>query len=251
MTEGERARLTGRYGLLLLTLIAAYLFSALGHDHHEGPLHIAFAAAIGLLALRNIRTRTGPATLAVGITLVTAIAAGFCVMSTNSDRRGNRQPVERPRAADDRGDHHQARDPAVRGDGAEPLRGVQRLPADRPDVLGLFRLAQLPRIRAVLRPQPAGEPADAAVFQLHHAHHPGLRRLHRRREPGPGGRGARGARRAGVPCDTGGAAGQPVRDGTAPAAAAGVTAGSAGLSGRDAAQEFVDGAVDEAGVGRA
>jgi Ion channel len=80
--------LTGRYGLLLATLIAAYLFSALGRSGHAGPLHVAFVAAIGLLALRNIRIRTEPTVLAVGLLLASAVAAGFCVSSTNRIAEG-------------------------------------------------------------------------------------------------------------------------------------------------------------------
>lgn len=83
MNEGESARFRGRYGLLLLTLITSYLFSALGHARQEGPLHIAFISAISLLALRNIRARTGPSVLAVAVLLATAVAAGFCVTSAN------------------------------------------------------------------------------------------------------------------------------------------------------------------------
>lgn len=88
MNEGEHPALTGRYGLLLITLIAAYLFSALAHTGHAGPLNIAFVAAIGLLALRHIRIRSGPTVLAAGALLVTAIAAGFCVTSTNKIAEG-------------------------------------------------------------------------------------------------------------------------------------------------------------------
>lgn len=89
MTDGElQPGLTGRYGLLLLTLIAAYLFSALGHSRHAGPLHVAFVAAIGLLALRNIRARAGRTALAVGLLLVSAIAAGICVTSANRIAEG-------------------------------------------------------------------------------------------------------------------------------------------------------------------
>jgi len=88
MNEGEKPALTGRYGLLLVTLIAAYLFSAIGHGRHAGPLHIAFVTAIGLLPLRNIRIRTGPTVLAVGLLLATAIGAGFCVSSTNRIAEG-------------------------------------------------------------------------------------------------------------------------------------------------------------------
>jgi hypothetical protein len=88
MNEGEQAGLTGRYGLLLVTLIAAYLFSALAQSGHAGPLHIAFVAAIGLLALRHIRIRTRPAVLAVSLLLVSALGAGFCVSSANRIAEG-------------------------------------------------------------------------------------------------------------------------------------------------------------------
>ena len=88
MNEGEKPALTGRYGLLLITLVAAYLFSALAHYRHDGALHIAFITAIGLLALRNIRTRTGHTLLAVGLLLATAIAAGFCTASSNRIAEG-------------------------------------------------------------------------------------------------------------------------------------------------------------------
>jgi len=88
MSEEEQPTLTGRYGLLLLTLIAAYLFSALGHSRHAGPLHVAFVTAIGLLALRNIRTRAERTVLAVGLLLLTAVAAGFCVTSANKIAEG-------------------------------------------------------------------------------------------------------------------------------------------------------------------
>ncbi len=88
MNEEEQPALTGRYGLLLVTLIAAYLFSALGHSRHAGPLHIVFVAAIGLLALRNIRTRAERTVLAVGALLLTAVAAGFCVTSTDRIAEG-------------------------------------------------------------------------------------------------------------------------------------------------------------------
>jgi len=88
MNEGQQARLTGRYGLLLITLIAAYLFSALAHNSHAGPLNIAFVAAIGLLALRTIRIRTPAKLVSVGLLLVSAIAAGFCVTSANRTATG-------------------------------------------------------------------------------------------------------------------------------------------------------------------
>jgi hypothetical protein len=88
MGEGEQAAKGGRYGLLLLTLIAAYLVSAVTTSRWGGALHVAFVAAVALLAVR--RTRLGPrrARLASGAVLVTAIGAGFCVASDNRPAEG-------------------------------------------------------------------------------------------------------------------------------------------------------------------
>jgi hypothetical protein len=84
MEEGEQAGLTGRYGLLLVTLIAAYLFSALADSPRGGTAHVAFIAAIGLLALRHTRMRTA-ATAAAAVGLVaSAVAAAFCTASSNT-----------------------------------------------------------------------------------------------------------------------------------------------------------------------
>lgn len=89
MTDGElQPGLTGRYGLLLLTLIAAYVFSALAPIGRASWAHIAFVAAITLLALRNIRIRGDTSVLAIGLTVATAVAAGFCVSSTNRIAEG-------------------------------------------------------------------------------------------------------------------------------------------------------------------
>jgi hypothetical protein len=88
MDEGEQPGLTGRYGLLLLTLIAAYLFSALADIPQGGTLRIAFIAAIALLALRHIRLDGTATAAAVGVTLASAVAAGFCAASTNRIAEG-------------------------------------------------------------------------------------------------------------------------------------------------------------------
>jgi ABC-type polysaccharide/polyol phosphate export permease len=88
MNEAEHNGLTGRYGLLLLTLIAAYLFSALAHSRHAGPLHIAFVTAIALLALRHTRISPTATAAAAIATVVSAIGAGFCVTSTNRIAEG-------------------------------------------------------------------------------------------------------------------------------------------------------------------
>ena len=88
MDEGEQPGLTGRWGLLLVILIAAYLFSALAKSPRGGALHVAFIAAIMLLALRHTRMGTAATVAAVSLTLASAIAAGICAASTNKTAEG-------------------------------------------------------------------------------------------------------------------------------------------------------------------
>ncbi len=57
MEEGQRNGSAGRYGVLLVTLIAAYLASAVTRTHWGGAIHVTFVAAVGLLSLRNARLR--------------------------------------------------------------------------------------------------------------------------------------------------------------------------------------------------
>ena len=88
MEEGQQTGAAGRYGILLLTLIATYLVSAVTHSRWGGAVHVAFVAAIGLLALRNARLRPGsPGWLAAAV-LATAIAAGVCAASGNTAAKG-------------------------------------------------------------------------------------------------------------------------------------------------------------------
>lgn len=89
MEEGQRAGSVGRYGLLLVTLIAAYLVSAVTSTHWGGATHVAFVAAIGVLALRNARRlRPRVVRFARAIIVATAIAAGICLTSGNTVAHG-------------------------------------------------------------------------------------------------------------------------------------------------------------------
>src|SRR3984957_4676416 len=90
MADDGQAASQARYGLLLLTLIAAFLFSAATQSHWGGAVHVAFVAMIVLLAVRHIRLRLRPraAALAVGALLATAVAAGACTTSGNRTAEG-------------------------------------------------------------------------------------------------------------------------------------------------------------------
>jgi hypothetical protein len=90
MADDGRAASQARYGLLLLTLIAAFLVSAATQSHWGGAVHVAFVAMIVLLAVRHIRyrLRPRPAVLAVSVTLATAVAAGVCATSDNRTAEG-------------------------------------------------------------------------------------------------------------------------------------------------------------------
>jgi hypothetical protein len=84
MEEGQRAGSVGRYGLVLVTLIAAYLVSAVTQSRLGGGIHVAFVAAIGVLSLRNARRlRPRAGRVARAVIVVTAIAAGICLASGN------------------------------------------------------------------------------------------------------------------------------------------------------------------------
>ena len=53
MPAGERVGQQGRYGLLLITLIAVYLLSALASGRPGQPAQLALVVAVTLIALRN------------------------------------------------------------------------------------------------------------------------------------------------------------------------------------------------------
>jgi Ion channel len=90
MADDGQTASQARYGLLLLTLIAAFLVSAATQARWGGAVHVAFVAMIVLLAVRHIRLRLRPraAALAVGAVLATAVAAGVCTASGNRAAEG-------------------------------------------------------------------------------------------------------------------------------------------------------------------
>jgi Ion channel len=88
MATDERARPPARYGLLLVTLIAAYLVAAVTDTRSGGAIHVAFVAAIGLLAVRHTRPWPWPAWLAAGAALATAVAAGVGATSGSKPAEG-------------------------------------------------------------------------------------------------------------------------------------------------------------------
>lgn len=68
----------GRYGLLLLTLVATYLVSAVTQSRWGGLIHVAFIAVVTLLALSRSRLPARAAVLACWAVLATGIGAGVC-----------------------------------------------------------------------------------------------------------------------------------------------------------------------------
>ncbi len=88
MADGERNGSAARYGLLLLTLVAAYLLSAVTHSNWAGAVHVAFVALVALLAVRHHRLPGRRRALITVTTLVTAIAAGVGAVSGNARAEG-------------------------------------------------------------------------------------------------------------------------------------------------------------------
>ena len=88
MADGEQNGSAARYGLLLLTLVAAYLLSAVTHSNWAGAVHVAFVALVALLAMRNARLGRRRTAAAAGATLATAIAAGVGATSGNGQAEG-------------------------------------------------------------------------------------------------------------------------------------------------------------------
>jgi hypothetical protein len=88
MAPDEQARPPARYGLLLVILIAAYLVAAVAQARWGGAIHVAFVAAVGLLAVRHTRPWPWPAWLAVGAVLATAVAAGVGATSGSRPAEG-------------------------------------------------------------------------------------------------------------------------------------------------------------------
>lgn len=89
MGQDQRSGSVGRYGLVLVTLIAAYLVSAVTSIHWGGAIQVAFVAAIGVLALRNARRlRPRVVRVARAVIVATAIAAGIGLTSDNPAAKG-------------------------------------------------------------------------------------------------------------------------------------------------------------------
>ena len=190
MAAGERTPAPARYGLLLVVLVAAYLVAAVTDARSGGAIHVAFVAAIGLLAVRHTRPWPRLAWLAAGAVLATAVAAGIGAASGSGPAEG---------AADIWNGLMLlatvviiiSRVLRLEQVTAQSIYGALSAYL----LIGLmfaawFGAIELLGIRAFLRRRPARERRDAAVLQLHHADHPGLRRLHRHRQPRPGAGGA-------------------------------------------------------------
>jgi hypothetical protein len=88
MAEGERAGPEVRYGLLLITLVAAYLVSAVTHSRWAETVHVVFVAGMAMMAVRHARIQRRAAWAAAGVTLVTAAAAGACVLFASKVTEG-------------------------------------------------------------------------------------------------------------------------------------------------------------------
>lgn len=88
MADGEQTSPEARYGLLLVLLIAAYLLSAVTHSNWAGAVHVAFVAVVALIAVHQARLPHRRTVIATSATLVTAIAAGVCAISSNTSAEG-------------------------------------------------------------------------------------------------------------------------------------------------------------------
>ena len=88
MTQGEQTGPEARYGLLLITLVASYLLSAVTHSKWAEAVHVGLVVAIALLAVRQVHLRPRGIAAAVIAILVTAIAAGVGTSSANTTAQG-------------------------------------------------------------------------------------------------------------------------------------------------------------------
>jgi hypothetical protein len=88
MAEGEPTGPEARYGLLLITLVAAYLLSAVTHSTWAEVVHVGLIVVVALLAVRHARLTRRGNVLVIGVTLVTATAAGVGVTSANTQAEG-------------------------------------------------------------------------------------------------------------------------------------------------------------------
>ena len=88
MTPGEQTGPEARYGLLLVTLVAAYLLSAVTHSTWAAVVHVGLVVAAAVLAARHTRLLPRGKLLVIGVTLVTAVAAGVGATSSNTQAEG-------------------------------------------------------------------------------------------------------------------------------------------------------------------
>ncbi|HEX3513685.1 MAG TPA: potassium channel family protein [Trebonia sp.] len=88
MAEGEQTGPEARYGLLLVTLVAAYLVSAVSDSTWADAVHVGLVVVIALLAVRHTRLRPRGNLLVIGVTLPTAIAAGIGLTSASRPAEG-------------------------------------------------------------------------------------------------------------------------------------------------------------------
>jgi hypothetical protein len=88
MEEGEQTGPEARYGLLLITLVASYLLSAVTHSTWAEAVHVGLVVVVALLAVRHAGLRPRGNALVIGATLVTAIAAGIGATSANTQAEG-------------------------------------------------------------------------------------------------------------------------------------------------------------------
>jgi Ion channel len=88
MAQGEQTGPEARYGLLLVTLVASYLLSAVTHGKWAEVVHVGLVVVILLLAVRHAGLRRRGNVLAIVATLVTAVAAGIGATSANTTAEG-------------------------------------------------------------------------------------------------------------------------------------------------------------------
>jgi hypothetical protein len=88
MAEGEQTGPEAKYGLLLLTLVVSYLLSAVAHGTWADAVHVGLVVLVALLAVRHARLTRRGNVLVIGVTVVTAIAAGIGLTSDNPQAEG-------------------------------------------------------------------------------------------------------------------------------------------------------------------
>jgi hypothetical protein len=88
MTQGEQTGPEARYGLLLITLVASYLLSAVTHSKWAEAVHVGLVVAIAVLAVRHAGLRPRGNAAAIVATVVTAAAAAIGATSANAQAEG-------------------------------------------------------------------------------------------------------------------------------------------------------------------